>query len=210
MTNILASRAVGQKVATLLLAHGAGAPMDSEFMSLLAEALAQRGIEVLRFEFPYMARRRADGVKRPPDRAPVLLQAFAEALAESGGEHIYIGGKSMGGRIASMLATQQLCRGVVCFGYPFHPPGKPDKLRIEHFPDIRAPVLICHGERDPFGKRDEVTAWHLPANVDLHWVAQGDHDFKAPLRSDLPWMQQIHKTADAVHNWLEEKNKKPL
>jgi uncharacterized protein len=211
MTEFLLTPAKGHKLATLLLAHGAGAPMDSDFMNLLSDALAQRGIEVWRFEFPYMARRRHDGVKRPPDRAPVLLQEFSAAMAKAGGGgRVYIGGKSMGGRMASLLATEQACRGVICFGYPFHPPGKPDNLRIEHFPDVKAPLMICHGERDPFGKRDEVVSWSLPDSVVLHWVAQGDHDFKAPLRSGLLWAQQIDVAAEAVRNWLERSSKKPL
>lgn len=168
--------------ATLLLAHGAGAPMDSEFMNALSAALVAEGIQVLRFEFPYMAGRRQGGSKRPPDRAPVLLQAFAAAQQQAGGKGIFIGGKSMGGRMATLLACEQDCRGVVCFGYPFHPPGKPEQTRIAHLHEVRAPVLICQGERDPFGSRAEVEGYRLPAQVMLHWLADGNHDL-APRRA---------------------------
>lgn len=185
MTVFLEDPPRGKASATLLLAHGAGAPMDSDFMHTLSAALADEGIRVLRFEFPYMAERRVSGKKRPPDRTPVLLSAFAAALADAGGEQVFIGGKSMGGRMATLLATETRCRGVVCFGYPFHPPGKPLNRRLDHFPALRAPVLICQGERDPFGTLDEVTGWSLPEQVSLHWLAQGNHDFKAPARSGL-------------------------
>ena len=162
--------------ATLLLAHGAGAPMDSDFMNALTAALVVEGIEVLRFEFPYMAGRRQGGSKRPPDRAPVLLQAFAAAREQAGGRRIFLGGKSMGGRMATLLACEQDCRGVVCFGYPFHPPGKADKVRTGHLHEVRAPILICQGERDPFGRREEVAGYDLPSTVTLHWLPDGNHD----------------------------------
>ena len=142
-------------VATLLLAHGAGAPMDSPFMESLAEALADRGIQVVRFEFPYMQRRREEQRKFPPNRAPQLLEAFARQVAsvERSGLPLWVGGKSMGGRMASMLAAEGASEidGVVAFGYPFHPPGKPENTRTEHLASLAVPMLICQGERDPFG-----------------------------------------------------------
>ncbi len=182
MTDFLIDEANGKACATLLLAHGAGAPMDSDFMNALAQALAGQGVRVLRFEFPYMAERRRNGKKRPPDRTPVLLQAFAEALDQAGAESVFIGGKSMGGRMATMLAVEQRCRGVVCFGYPFHPPGKPEKTRLDHLPAMLAPLLICQGERDPFGTRQEVAGYPLPATVQMHWLADGNHDL-APCKA---------------------------
>ncbi|EKF75046.1 alpha/beta hydrolase [Alcanivorax hongdengensis A-11-3] len=187
-------------VAILLLAHGAGAPMDSDFMVAMAEALAARGISVARFEFPYMQRCRQESRRIPPDRAPKLLAAFAGQLAAlaDAGLPVWIGGKSMGGRMATMLAAQQPVAGVVALGYPFHPPGKPEKTRIEHLPQIGSPLLICQGDRDPFGKPEEVASYRLPASVQVHWLADGDHDFKPRKRSGTTQQQLIDAAASRV------------
>ena len=146
---------------TIILAHGAGAGMDTPFMEAFATGLADRGFTVVRFNFPYMALRAEDGKKRPPDRAPKLLAAYEAAIeAVRTDAPLIIGGKSMGGRIATMLAAEKPSlglSGVVCLGYPFHPPGKPEKLRTEHLPAIPVPTLIAQGERDPFGG---TALWH--------------------------------------------------
>jgi predicted alpha/beta-hydrolase family hydrolase len=168
---------------TVALAHGAGAPMDSPFMDAVARGLAENGLRVARFEFPYMAKRRKEGTKKPPDRAPVLLQTWRDMIDRLGRDRLIIGGKSMGGRIASMIAATleqegTPVSGVACLGYPFHPPGKPERLRTEHLETIKTPTLILQGERDPFGKRDEVEAYNLSDAVQLHWLADGDHGFK--------------------------------
>lgn len=168
----------------LVLAHGAGAGMDTPFMNAIAEGLAERGVAVTRFEFPYMAARRTDGKKRPPDRAPKLLDCWREVLQELGGaENLFIGGKSMGGRMASLIATELPVRGVVCLGYPFHPPGKPEKLRIDHFNDVKSNVLICQGERDPFGGLEAVEAMNLPEDIMVRWLPDGDHGLKPRKKS---------------------------
>lgn len=180
----------------IILAHGAGAPMDSPFMTMLAESLAREGVESLRFEFPYMAQRREDGRKRPPNRQPVLLDAFREQVVGVRAElaedcEIWIGGKSMGGRMASILASEspELVSGVVCFGYPFHPPGKPDKWRTEHFASLTRPTAMIQGTRDPFGKQAEVLARApLPGNPRLYWLEGGEHDFRPLARQ--PQTQQ--------------------
>ena len=180
----------GDASATLLLAHGAGAPMDSPFMTAIATGLAEHGWRVVRFEFPYMAQRRLDGKQRAPDRLPKLLDAFREqvsALHSQGtGGPLFIGGKSMGGRIASLLvdelAVSDGVRGCLCLGYPFHPPGKPDQLRTEHLAMLNTPTLILQGERDSFGKRGEVEGYTLAAALELQWISAGDHSFK-PTRS---------------------------
>ena len=138
---------------TIALAHGAGAPMDSPFMNEMSGALAAGGLRVARFEFPYMAKRRVDGKKRGPDRAAVLLPFLGEVVRQLGGpENLILGGKSMGGRMASMVADDLGVAGLVCLGYPFHPPGKPENLRTEHLASLVTPALICHGTRDPFDK----------------------------------------------------------
>lgn len=182
----------------LILAHGAGAPMDTPFMTYFAEGVAKAGIGVLRFEFPYMAARREDGKKRPPDRAPKLLDAFAQVLEAASAGKVFTGGKSMGGRMASMLAAQRPVDGVICLGYPFHPPGKPDRLRVEHFPDISAPVLICQGERDTFGKREEIDEMTFPSGFKLHWCADGDHDLKPRKVSGRTAEQNWQEAVNAI------------
>jgi uncharacterized protein len=166
----------------LLLAHGAGAPMDSPFMEAIAGLIAAHHICVLRFEFPYMAARRQSGRRRPPPRAEVLCPVYREVVGEAArpGQRLVVGGKSMGGRVASMVADalyrDGMVAGLVCLGYPFHPPGKPDSLRTAHLETMSVPALVCQGERDPFGRRDEVEAWRLSPAVRLHWLADGDHD----------------------------------
>ena len=139
----------------IVLAHGAGAPMDSPFLNILARDLGAAGLRVARFEFPYMRRLREKGQKRPPDREPALRQAWLDVIACLGGaERLVIGGKSMGGRMASLVADEAGVRGLVCLGYPFHPPGQLEKLRTAHLRDLRTPALIVQGTRDPFGTRE--------------------------------------------------------
>jgi predicted alpha/beta-hydrolase family hydrolase len=182
--------------ATVLLAHGAGAPMDSPFMAAIACGLAKRGWRVVRFEFPYMARMRGTGQRRAPDRLPLLLEAFRDqvrleqqGLGQGEAEAVrplLIGGKSMGGRVASLLvdalAQEAGVCGCLCFGYPFHPPGRPAHLRTEHLAALRTPTLILQGERDSFGRRAEVEAYGLSSRVELAWIPAGDHSFR-PTRS---------------------------
>ena len=172
----------------LLLAHGAGAPMDSPFMEAMATGLAARGWQVLRFEFPYMAKRRLSGRGSAPDRLPKLQEAFREQLALAGaGAPLLIGGKSMGGRIASLLVDELAAaagvRGCICLGYPFHPPGKPQQLRTEHLAGLATPTLILQGERDSFGKRAEVETYALATAIQLEWINAGDHSFKPTVSS---------------------------
>ena len=186
--------------ATLIFAHGAGAAMDSDFMETMARGVAAHGHACIRFEFPYMARRRDDGRRRPPDRPPRLLAAYAAvvemARAENNpGTRLYAGGKSMGGRMATLLASDPAYAnkldGLVVAGYPFHPPGKPDRLRTEHFPDLHRPVLICQGERDPFGTREEVEAMPLPATFTIAWLPDGDHDLRPRRKSGLSHAENL-------------------
>lgn len=186
----------------LILAHGAGAPADSDFMETLAQALEQNGIAVVRFEFPYMQKRRADGRKRPPDRQPKLLECFAEVVQRVRQEvpessRILVGGKSMGGRMASVLASDGPdVDGVVAFGYPFHPPGRLDKWRTDHFRDLKCPMLVVQGSRDPFGKAEEVSGlsgeW---PGVRLHWLDGGNHDFQPLARQQASQADLIAEAA---------------
>ncbi|MGR9172718.1 alpha/beta hydrolase family protein [Rhizobium sp. KDH_Rht_773_N] len=167
---------------TILLAHGAGGAMDSASMSDLSKALADGGFRVARFEFAYMAQRRLSGAVKPPPRADQLLDEYRVAIGGLGAGNLIIGGKSMGGRVASMIADETFAakkiRGLLCLGYPFHPPGKPEQLRTAHLQDLRTPTLICQGTRDPFGSRQEVESYTLSDQIELLWLEDGDHDIK--------------------------------
>jgi predicted alpha/beta-hydrolase family hydrolase len=176
----------------VIFAHGAGAPMDSEFMADVSEQLADQGLEVIRFEFPYMQKRRLDGKKRPPDRAPVLISYFEEMISEYAGGSVplFLAGKSMGGRIATMLAGNKNVSAVFVFGYPFHPPGKPENLRVEHLKEMAAPVHIFQGSRDAMGNIEEVKNYDLSENVQVHWLEDGNHDLKP--RKSSGFTQEEH------------------
>ncbi len=168
----------------LVFAHGAGAPMDSPFMTAMAQLLAAEGVRVGRFEFAYMAARRLGRKKPPPPRAGVLDAEFLAVLEHVPGR-VCVGGKSMGSRAACRVAGAsgvQRVAGVVCFGFPFHPPGRPDALRDDLASAGGAPVLVVQGERDPFGTREEVEAMRLPPSVTLSWIEQANHDL-APLKA---------------------------
>ncbi len=169
--------------ATVLLAHGAGVPMDSPFMEAMACGLAQKGWRVVRFEFPYMARQRRLGRRQGPDRLTVLQRSFRQQVwLEKGERPLIVAGKSMGGRVASLLADDLSSRygvhGCLCLGYPFHPRGKPLQLRTEHLAAIRTPTVILQGERDSFGRRNEVETYTLSPQVQVRWIPSGDHSFK--------------------------------
>jgi predicted alpha/beta-hydrolase family hydrolase len=184
---------------TVVLAHGAGAPMDSPFMAFIAGGLAAHGLRVARFEFPYMAARRIDGRRRGPDRLPALSAAWREAIGQLGGpRRLVIGGKSMGGRIASLLADEAGVAGLVCLGYPFHPADRPDALRTAHLARLATPALIVQGTRDRLGNGDEVAGYSLSSAIRLHWIADGDHDLVPRKRSGRTPIQNWDEAVDAV------------
>ncbi len=197
-----------QARATLLLAHGAGAPMDSPGMTAIAAALGEAGLCVARFEFGYMASRRV-GRRKPPPRAEALKPEFlaaVDALASNG--PLLIGGKSMGGRVASMVADElwdaDRIRGLVCLGYPFHPPDKPQQLRTRHLTELRTPTLIVQGTRDPFGTRDEVEGYALSPAIEFLWLEDGDHDLK-PRKgiSGFSVADHLATMTRAVQHWAD-------
>jgi uncharacterized protein len=165
----------------ILFAHGAGAPMDSDFMGEVARGLAAAGFEVVRFEFPYMQARREDGRRRPPNAMPQLLAHFRARIAEQDSTvPLWLAGKSMGGRVASMLLNEapQHVRGALVFGYPFYAVKKPQQPRIEHLQQLNRPVHIFQGTRDALGSRAQVEGYALSEQVQLHWLEDGDHDLK--------------------------------
>lgn len=192
---------------TILLAHGAGAPMDSASMTASALALARAGFRVARFEFGYMAARRTTGDRKPPPRAETLIPEYKTAVAELGVTGpLVIGGKSMGGRVASMIAddlhSAGKVAGLLCLGYPFHPLGKPEQLRTRHLAGLATPALICQGTRDGFGTREEASGYTLSDSIKILWLEDGDHDLR-PRKSVSGFTAADHMAtmAEAVKAW---------
>jgi hypothetical protein len=190
---------------TLVLAHGAGAPMDSPWMNVVAAGLASRGVRVARFEFPYMRQRREEGRKGAPDREPALRAAWGEAIAElGGGERLVIGGKSLGGRIASLVADEVCARGLVCLGYPFHPPGRPERTRTAHLAGLATSALVVQGTRDPFGSPEDVGGYALSPRIRVVWIEDGDHDLRPRARSGRSAEQNLREALEAVAAFLTD------
>jgi predicted alpha/beta-hydrolase family hydrolase len=197
--------------ARIVLAHGAGTDQRHRVMVALAGGLAARGVEAVTFNFLYSEQRR-----RSPDRAPVLEQtweAVVDAVAAdlADGQRLVIGGKSMGGRIASMVLARTPGRpswaavsGLVLLGYPLHPPGKPEQPRTAHLPSLRVPVLLVQGTRDPFGTREEIEPVFraLPTRVDYEFIEQGDHGFAVPKSTGLTEAAVLDRIATRVAGWV--------
>ena len=187
---------------TLILAHGAGSGMDSPFLQAMTDGLVERGLTVVRFEFPYMAERRATGARRPPNREPQLRDTWLDVIDSLALHKPIIGGKSMGGRIASLIADEADVSGLVCLGYPFHPAGKPHKLRTEHLRLLETPTLIVQGERDALGNKRDVAGYNLSSRIRLHWLPDGDHHFTPRRRADRTqeenWSDAVRVTAEFI------------
>ena len=188
-----------------LCAHGAGAGMETSFLKLIAELLAERGIATYRFEFAYMAARR-QGARKPPPKAERLMDEYRAAVAAvPAGAPLIIGGKSMGGRVASMVADElyaaKRIAGLGCLGYPFHPPKKPEQLRTAHLVALACPALIVQGERDPFGTRAEVEGYGLSTVIRFHWAADGDHDLGPRGGSGFTRKGNLAAATDAIAKW---------
>lgn len=182
-----------------IMAHGAGAGADSEFMQQMAQLLAAHKIATLRFNFPYMQRIKTEGKRRPPDKIPALIEDF-RLKTEQVGRPCVIGGKSMGGRVASLLMADSpgAVKGCVCLGYPFHPAGKPDKLRTGHLMATNKPLLIVQGTRDALGNKEEVAGYNLPETIQWLWLEDGDHDLKPRKASGFTHEQHLQAAADAI------------
>ncbi len=193
---------------TIVLAHGAGAPMDSASMNAAAKALAAAGFRVARFEFGYMAARRT-GERRPPPKAETVMPEYVAAIDDLGPTRgpLIIGGKSMGGRVASMIADAEhdakRIAGLLCLGYPFHPPERPQQLRTAHLIGLRTPALICQGTRDEFGTRYEVGDYGLSDEIEVFWLEDGDHDLKPRKAiSGFTTAGHLKSMADKVGEWV--------
>jgi len=203
--------------AALLLAHGAGAGMESPFMAQMAMLLVERGVRTLRFEFAYMAARRDGGKRRPPPRADLLTGEYRAAVAAARAlvpkARLGIGGKSMGGRVASYVADELFSAGdvaaLVCISYPFHPPNKPAQLRTAHLERLACPALIVQGERDPFGGKDEIASYKLSNHILVHWADDGDHDLGPRGASGFTRKGNLAAAADAVAAFLLTPSRQP-
>ncbi|WP_444994446.1 alpha/beta fold hydrolase [Aliikangiella sp. IMCC44359] len=192
---------------TFIFAHGAGADKDSDWMLTMDKLLAATGLSVNRFNFPYMNKSREDGKRRPPDRLPVLLEAFMEQIKlVSNQQKVVIGGKSMGGRIASLLACESELKArvsaVICLGFPFHPPGKNEKYRGAHLVDISLPTLIVQGERDTFGTRNEIDGYQLSKQVAVRFMNDGDHSFKPRIKSGFTLAQNLDSASLFISEFI--------
>ncbi|MEZ8729505.1 alpha/beta fold hydrolase [Vibrio splendidus] len=189
---------------TFVFAHGAGAGMDHEFMQSVAKGLAFKGIRVIRFNFPYMVKRAEDGKRRPPDRAPKLLEAYQDIIEQCDADKLVIGGKSMGGRMASHLSEVDKVAAMACLGFPFHPPGKPEKYKGEHLAELQKPCLILQGERDTFGKREEFADFDLSDSIRVEFIPDGDHSFKPRKSSGYTEQQNIALTVEKLSAFIKE------
>lgn len=178
--------------------------MDAPRMEAIASGLAAAGIRVVRFEFPYMRRGRETGKRGAPDRPAVLEATWREVIEEVGAANeLIIGGRSMGGRVASMIADDVGARGLVCLGYPFHPIGKPDRTRTAHLAQLRTSALIVQGERDAMGNRDEVAGYELSPTIEVVWLPDGDHSFAPRKRSGVTEEENVATAVAAVSSFLE-------
>lgn len=185
----------------MALAHGAGAPMDHPFMDAVVAHLSE-AIGVMRFEFPYMSKRRLDGKRRGPDGQAVLEESFFEAAERCASicgsmDDVILAGKSMGGRYATRVVDRVGARGCAVFGYPFHPPGRPEKLRTEHLETLKTPTVIVQGARDPFGTESEVASYKLSPQISVRFLSDGDHSLKP--RKSSGFTHEAHLEAAAGH-----------
>ncbi|NIC04658.1 alpha/beta family hydrolase [Billgrantia bachuensis] len=193
-------------VGRLLIAHGAGAGQHSLYMNQLRDALAEQGVQTLAIEFAYMQRARREDRRIPPppiDQLVEELSRWCDILTHPQGGTLWLGGKSLGGRVASLLATRERAAGLVLCGYPFHPPRKPEKLRLAHWPRITCPTLVVQGSRDPFGSRDEVAHYELAGQRQLHWLEDGDHDWKPRRRSGRTQAELIEEGAAVIAAFMK-------
>jgi predicted alpha/beta-hydrolase family hydrolase len=192
----------GSAIATFVCAHGAGGNMHDRGMEAVAKELRGRGLDVVRFNFPYSEKKSGR-----PDPMPVLRSRIEEVVAQARASRTIIGGRSMGGRAASMLAADGFgVDGLLLLAYPLHPSGKPEQLRDAHLPRITMPTLCLNGTRDALCRRDLMDAVvpHVGANFQMHWLEGADHSFhvlKSSGRTDADVMSEI---GDATQRWLQE------
>jgi hypothetical protein len=207
---LYAAQVSARRPATLMLAHGAGAPQRHPFMAGFARALSERGLDVVTFNFLYTEQRR-----KVPDRMPQLVACYRAAIdatraaVPSARERLFIGGKSMGGRAATHVAAEDdalALAGIVLLGYPLHPPGRPDRVRDAHLPNVRRPMLFVQGERDTFGTPSELKPIlaSLSPLPTLHHVEGGDHSFKIAGRDARARQAAVYADIqDTIADWIQ-------
>ena len=189
-----------------ILAHGAGAPMDSDWMNDLTKLLVKKEIQVIRFEFPYMAERRETGKKRPPNTKKVLFETWREVfnkVSKTAKGPIFIGGKSMGGRMASLLADELKPSGLIGLGFPFHAPGKEPGERIEHLKSLKTPTLIIQGTRDSMGTQEECRSYPISKKIQFHWLEDGDHSWKPRKKSGFTLEEHMENAASEIASFIK-------
>lgn len=193
-----------------LLAHGAGRGAASPFLETVAQGVVNSGVRVVRFNFPYMEKMLQTGKRKSPNSGNVLRKCFSDVVShciereQVPSKYIIVAGKSMGARAASMIADRHQVAGVVCLSYPFHPPRKPEPIRIKHLQRIQTPTLICQGERDPNGRREEVHQYSLSKSVQFHWLADGDHNFKPRQNSDRSQEENLADAINAINRFIDD------
>ena len=203
-----------------VLAHGAGAPMDSPFMEEVTSKLLKKGINVARFEFTYMYKRRQTAIKYPPNKQQDLLQCWRETISvliEKFPDYkLFIGGKSLGGRIASMIISAQIqqqdvnsqkVKGCICLGYPFHPSNKPELStnRTEHLKTAQKPCLILQGERDALGNIHFIKQHRniFSHNTIIKYLTDGDHSFKPRKKSGISQIHNIETASIFIEEFIQ-------
>ncbi|XQW86157.1 alpha/beta fold hydrolase [Thalassotalea piscium] len=196
-----------QAKASVIFAHGAGAGKNSDFLNFVSEQLVSQGINVLRFNFPYMDKREFDGKRRPPDRMPKLLECLAKVVDDNPTDlPLFLMGKSMGGRVSATFAKMngEKVKGVICLGYPFHPQKQPEKLRLEPLQKLTKPVLIVQGDRDALGSKDDISHYELSSLCQLNFLPDGDHDLKPRVKSGYTHRQHLDSTITLINGFINE------
>lgn len=193
-----------------LLAHGAGKGAANPFLETIAQGVINSGVRVVRFNFPYMEGMLQTGKRKSPNSGRVLRKCFSDVIShcieieQVAAKYIIVGGKSMGARTASMIADKHQVGGVVCLSYPFHPPRKMEPLRITHLQTIQTPTLICQGERDPNGRREEVQQFSLSKSVQFHWLADGDNNFIPRKISGRSQQENMADAIEAINRFIDD------
>ena len=205
---------VEKPIAQIIFAHGAGADMYHEFMEQITALFNKANINVLRFNFPYMDKRIALGKRYPPDRMPKLIDCYNEviqyfiAINNKHNLPLFIGGKSMGSRVAASLVGEyeisKYIQGVFCLGYPFHPPKKSEKLRLEPLQNTRKPILIAQGERDTLGSEIEISDYEISSLCQCFFLADGDHSLKPRVKSGFTHQQHMESAVHAIALFIQE------
>lgn len=199
--------------ALFIFAHGAGADKNHPFMDNFSSLLNEQNISVIRFNFPYMDKRLVDGKKYPPNRMPILENCYESLLADYLVSKpleipVFIGGKSMGGRVAATLSKQQFkqVKGVVCIGYPFHPQKNPENLRLTPLQETTLPILILQGDRDALGNKEEIENYTISSLCELYYFEDGDHDLKPRVKSGFTHIQHIKTAITQLVRFVNEKS----